>query len=116
MFGTVCAFSVVGQTFSIKTFAGGGLAANSPLSVAIGVARAVAVDGVGNIFATSPAYSGVVRLDAQSGTLSLLAGNGIVGFAGDSGPAQAAQLSLAINYGSSEKSWVDSGSGSFPSE
>ena len=38
------------------------------------------------------AYSVVVRLDT-SGQLSLVAGNGIVGFSGDGGPATLAELS-----------------------
>src|SRR6202030_1538244 len=52
----------------------------------------VAVDDAGNVFMTLSTYSVVVRLDL-SGQLSLVAGNGTLGFSGDGGPATLAQLS-----------------------
>jgi uncharacterized protein (TIGR03437 family) len=84
--------SVPAQTYTISTIAGGALPVNIPgTSASLRDARAVAVDGVGNVFFT--AENVVLRLDAITGILSLVAGNGTLGFSGDNGPATSAQLS-----------------------
>ena len=85
---------VFGQSYTIKTFAGGGLPVNIPGTAAsIGNVSAVAVDSAGNTFFVSSAYNGVLRLNA-AGVLTLVAGNGTPGFSGDGGPATSAQLNF----------------------
>ena len=80
-----------GQNYTISTVAGTGW--NLPgLSANLSNLEGVAVDGAGNVFMTLATYSVVVRLDL-SGQLSLVAGNGTLGFSGDGGPATLAQLS-----------------------
>jgi uncharacterized protein (TIGR03437 family) len=54
-------------------------------------ARGVAVDGSGNIYATNGDLHEIVRIDA-AGHATVIAGTGVAGFAGDGGPAGAAQL------------------------
>jgi len=85
-----CAF---GQSYTIQTFAGGGLPVNIPGTQAglrsIGL---VAVDRAGNVFFTDPSNNIVLRLDGTTRGVSLVAGNGTPGFSGDNGPAVSAQL------------------------
>jgi uncharacterized protein (TIGR03437 family) len=52
----------------------------------------VAIDSSGNVFIVAPDYNIVLRLDAKSGQLTIVAGNGTAGFSGDSGPATNAEL------------------------
>ena len=85
--------SVPAQTYNISTFAGGALPVNIPgTSAFLRNARAVAVDRAGNVFIATENV--VLRLDATTGILSLMAGDGTIGFSGDNGPATSAQLSL----------------------
>jgi len=83
--------SVPAQTYTISTIAGGGLPVNIPGTSAFlhRDAVAVAVDGAGNVFFGTESV--VLRLDATTGILSLVAGNGTNGFSGDNGPATSAQ-------------------------
>ncbi|HXP87708.1 MAG TPA: IPT/TIG domain-containing protein [Bryobacteraceae bacterium] len=83
--------SVFGQTYTISTFAGGTLPVNIPgTSASLSGTQSVAMDAAGNVFFTSG--NSVLRLDAQTGILTLAAGNGTAGFSGDNGPATNAQL------------------------
>jgi uncharacterized protein (TIGR03437 family) len=85
-----CAF---GQTYTIRTFAGGGLPWNIPgTSASFGLLNNVAVDSAGNVLFTDR-HQAVLRLDAKTGVLTLVAGNGTPGYSGDNGPAISAQLS-----------------------
>ncbi|OWK45193.1 hypothetical protein [Fimbriiglobus ruber] len=52
----------------------------------------VAADAVGDVFIADTTYNRVLRVDAKTGAISTLAGNGTAGFSGDGGPATAAQL------------------------
>jgi cysteine-rich repeat protein len=54
----------------------------------------IAVDGLGNLFIADFGNNRVRRVDAASGTISTVAGNGTRGFAGDGEPATDAQLNL----------------------
>jgi len=84
-----CAF---GQTYTIQTFAGGGLPVNMPgTSASLSSLNYAAVDGAGNVLFTDR-HQAVLRLDAKTGILTLVAGNGAPGFSGDNGPATSAQL------------------------
>ncbi len=81
-----------GQTYTISTFAGGGLPANVP-ATSTGLNRlvCVTVDKSGNVF-FADAFD-VFRVDAATGVLTVVAGNGTGGFGGDNGLATNAQLS-----------------------
>ena len=85
--------SAWGQTYTISTFAGGGLPVNVPAtSASLGpdVPQYIAADRAGNLFFV--VHSAVLRLDAVTGTSTLVAGNGVPGFSGDNGPATSAQV------------------------
>jgi uncharacterized protein (TIGR03437 family) len=86
--------SAIGQTYTIQTFAGGGLPVNIPgTSAGLNDPRSAAVDKAGNVFFADG--NTVLRLDATTGVLTLMAGNGTPGFSGDNGPATSAQLAGA---------------------
>jgi trimeric autotransporter adhesin len=90
---TVLCCSAWGQTYTISTFAGGGLPVNIPAtSASLGpdVPQYLAADRAGNLFFV--AHSTVLRLDAVTGMVTLVAGNGTPGFSGDDGPAASAQV------------------------
>ncbi len=61
-------------------------------SAGLGNVGGVAVDSAGNVFIVASDYNIVLRLDAKTGVLSLVAGTGTAGFSGDSGPATGARL------------------------
>ena len=85
---------VFGQTYTIQTFSGGGLPVNIPGSSArLDAPASVAVDAAGNLF-FADGSNVVLRLDAATGVLTLVAGNGAQGYSGDNGPATSAQLHL----------------------
>jgi sugar lactone lactonase YvrE len=54
----------------------------------------VAFDGAGNIFIADGNNSRVRRVDAATGIMTTVAGNGVVGFSGDGGPPTSAALGL----------------------
>ena len=67
----------------------GGLATSASLSVPVGIA----LDNKGNVFfADYYANSRIRRIDAVTGIITTVAGNGTVGFSGDGGPATSASL------------------------
>jgi uncharacterized repeat protein (TIGR01451 family) len=77
----------------IQTFAGGALPVNiSGASASLRYPNSVAADGAGNLFFADENHV-VLRLDATTGVLTLVAGNGTPGFSGDGGLATSAQLS-----------------------
>jgi len=53
----------------------------------------VALDGSGNLFIADSENNRVRRVDAASGTITTIAGNGLQGTSGDGGPATAAEMS-----------------------
>ena len=55
--------------------------------------QAVAVDSNGNVFIADSGNQRVRRIDASTGIITTVAGNGIAGFGGDNGPATGASLS-----------------------
>ncbi|HTW59592.1 MAG TPA: hypothetical protein VMD99_15805 [Terriglobales bacterium] len=80
----------VGQ-YSINTVAGGGPNNLTALNTGIGYAVGVVQDSLGNTY-ISDAYSNqVFKVDA-AGILTLVAGNGVIGYSGDGGPATSATL------------------------
>ncbi len=80
----------------ITTVAGGGTRTgdNIPATQSSLVALAVAVDSSGNIFLADRVGSTVRRVDAVSGLLTTVAGDGTAGFAGDGGSALRARFSF----------------------
>ncbi len=92
---------------TISTIAGTGTAGFSgdggpAITAQLDGAYDVAVDGVGTVY-IADAGNARIRKVTTAGTISTIAGNGISGFAGDGGPAVAAQLSyptgLAVDSG-----------------
>jgi uncharacterized protein (TIGR03437 family) len=80
-----------GQTYTIQTFAGGGLPVNIPgTSARLNGPQPVAVDKAGNVFFADG--NAILRMDAATGILTLVAGNVTAGFSGDNGPATGAQF------------------------
>jgi uncharacterized protein (TIGR03437 family) len=61
------------------------------LKAPLGVVTGVATDSAGNFYLASPSNSLVLRV-TPDGTISIVAGNGTVGFSGDGGPATSAAL------------------------
>jgi uncharacterized protein (TIGR03437 family) len=93
LLASVVFWSASGQTYTISTFAGGALPLNIPgtsASLDANAPQSVAADQAGNLFFVD--QNTVLRLDAASGILTLVAGNGTPGFSGDNGPATSAQL------------------------
>jgi len=87
----VASWAASGQTYTVSTFAGGGVPVNVPgKSAGLYAPYGVAVDRAGNVFFT--ASNSVLRLDAATGVLTLVAGSGTPGSGGDDGPAVDAQL------------------------
>jgi len=68
------------------------MAATLLLGGPLGGVHGVAVDSNGHVFMTTEDYLVVLRWDAATGVISLVAGNGTYGFSGDNGPATSAQL------------------------
>ena len=73
------------QQYVISTYAGGvSLPASEAVNAAIGSPQSVATDAVGNVY-----FAGlhrIFKLD-PNGVLTLVAGTGTSGYAGDGGPA-----------------------------
>jgi uncharacterized protein (TIGR03437 family) len=86
--------SAPGQNYTISTFAGGALPANNipgkSAVLAYAAPQGIATDKAGNVFFSDEHT--ILRLDAATGVLTRLAGNGTPGFSGDNGPATSAQL------------------------
>jgi uncharacterized protein (TIGR03437 family) len=90
---TILCCSAWGQTYTISTFAGSELPLlNIPgTSASLAGVAGIAADPAGNLFFVDQGI--VLRLDATTGVLTLVAGNGeCCGFSGDNGPATSAQL------------------------
>ena len=82
-----------GQTYTVSTYAGVWLPENlRGDAVSLNQIGRVAVDIAGNVFLSLPQYAAVMRLDATTGILTRVAGNGSNGFSGDNSPAVNAQL------------------------
>ena len=77
----------------INTVAGGGPDKLPALSAGLGSPASVAFDSAGNLFIASSSFSHFVsKVDALTGIITTVAGNGSSGFSGDGGPATSAQL------------------------
>ncbi len=67
----------------------GGPAANAMLNHA----QAAALDSAGNVYVADTINHRIRRVDAATGLITTIAGNGVSGFSGDGGPAPLAQIS-----------------------
>ncbi len=89
--GLACAHETRAQ--SIVTIAGGGTGDGRPgTSVGLNSPNGVAVDGMGNSFIADREHHLVRRVDARTGIVTTVAGNGSSSFSGDGGPATTAGL------------------------
>jgi hypothetical protein len=84
-FGQVDNFAGTGT----QGFGGDGGAA---LSAQLGQTRGVAADRAGNVYICEDTNQRIRRVDAATGVITTVAGNGTAGFSGDSGPATSAKL------------------------
>lgn len=85
----------------LEPFAGNGRAAPSGMQdigdggpaaeARVNFARSVATDGAGNVYIADGAPR-VRKVDARTGIITTIAGNGLAGFSGDGGPATQARL------------------------
>ena len=81
------------QNYTIQTFAGGGIPQGVQAPYAsLGAVTGVATDAAGDVYIALSSYSAVVRMDATTHVLTLVAGTGKPGYSGDNGPAASAQL------------------------
>ena len=88
-FDTAGNITTVAGTSSVPGFSGDrGLAVNARLNSPYGVA----VDRAGNLYIADTSNHRIRRVDALTGIITTIAGNGSPGFAGDHGPATAAML------------------------
>jgi sugar lactone lactonase YvrE len=81
----------------ITTVAGNGTAAyggdNGPATAAsLHYPGAIALDRAGNLFIADASNNRIRRVDAKTGVIATVAGNGSLGYSGDNGPATSAGL------------------------
>ncbi len=86
--------TTIGTSSLITTVAGGGNSGDHgpPTAAELYNPTAVAVDASGNLFIADANHNRVREVNASTGLITTVAGNGTLGFSGDSGPATAAQL------------------------
>jgi trimeric autotransporter adhesin len=77
--------------YSISSVAGGGPNNLPAAQSSIGFAQSVAFDGSGNAY-IADSYSSQIFKVSASGTLTVVSGNGTMGYSGDNGPAIGAAL------------------------
>jgi uncharacterized protein (TIGR03437 family) len=94
VFTLAFASAALAQTYTMKTFAGGALPENVPgASASLGNVYGIAIDNLGNVFLSLGDYHIVVRVDANTGVVTRVAGTGTAGYNGDNIQAATAQLS-----------------------
>lgn len=90
-----CIRKVNVSTGIISRVAGGGLGGDGVLAInaSLKVPTGVAVDASGNFYIADQSDHRIRKVNANTGIISTIAGNGTQGFSGDGGPAIAAKLS-----------------------
>ncbi len=78
--------------YAISTVAGGGPNSLAELSASIGYPGSVAFDAAGNTYIADSYSSHIFEVNATTGILTVVAGNGTHGYSGDGGPATSAAL------------------------
>ena len=63
----------------------------------LGHPEGVAVDAAGNVFIADPVSFRIRKVDACTGTITTIAGTGMIGNSGDGGPATEARLGALSN-------------------
>ncbi len=110
VFGTMAWTSAIGAAEKtdgktgksvISTVAGNGTAefkgdGGSALAASLSNPRGVAVDVAGNIYVSDSTNNRVRKVDAASGTITTVAGNGTRDYSGDGGPAAKASLAFPM--------------------
>ncbi|MDZ4804866.1 MAG: hypothetical protein SGI90_08410 [Candidatus Eisenbacteria bacterium] len=85
--------SVVGTPPAFGGYSGdGGPATSAQLRAPQGIA----LDGAGNLYIADNQNFVIRRVDATSGIITTIAGNGTAGFSGDGGPATAGQFGSPV--------------------
>ncbi len=94
-FGVCLAMQCRAQGFTISTFAGDGILGyagdGGPAAQAQLRAGCMTVDSSGNLY-IADTFNSVIREVSTNGTISTYAGDGTLGYSGDGGPANMAQL------------------------
>ena len=72
----------------------GGPATSAELALPIGLNTGLATDPSGNLFITDTWTNRIRRVDAATGIITTIAGNGDLGFSDDGGPATSAELAF----------------------
>src|SRR5437773_1005581 len=91
MAASVLAVPALSQT--INTVAGGG-DGGAATSASLNVPTGVALDASGNLYIADYGNQRIRKVDAASGIITTVAGNGSPGFAGDGGAATSASLNF----------------------
>jgi len=86
-----CAVRVSVAQFTIATVAGGGPNNLPAQQASVGFAQSIALDKAGNLY-IADSYSSQIFKVSTTGTLTLVAGNGTMGYSGDGGAATSAAL------------------------
>ena len=94
---------VVATTGNIQTVAGNGTQGFSgdggpATSASLYFPEGVFVDSSGNLFIVDTYNSRIREVDAATGIIQTVAGNGTFGFSGDGGPATSAELDLRVGF------------------
>jgi sugar lactone lactonase YvrE len=82
-----------GQSYIISTAVGAGVPSNvagKSTSLGVGVPSFLTADPAGDVYFVD--QNSVVEMNASTGVLTVVAGNGATGYSGDQGPATSAQL------------------------
>jgi trimeric autotransporter adhesin len=85
----------VGKLIGLPAYSGDGYAANNAELSFLNDspwAAGMAVDRSGNVFIADSANHAIRKVSASTGIITTAAGNGLIGYAGDGGPATSAQL------------------------
>ncbi len=79
----------------IRTIAGGFPDGAQATAVSVRVPPSVAADASGNQYVVTDDGGRIVRIDALSGAITTVAGDGYTGFSGDGGPAASARIAAS---------------------
>ena len=96
----VLAPAAFGQSYTISTAVGAGVPSNvqgKSTSLGVGVPAFLVADPAGDVFFVD--QNSVVEMNASTGLLTVVAGNGTTGYSGDGGPATSAQLNGPAGLG-----------------
>ena len=84
-------FSIFGYVYGKGWYSGDG---GPALYATLNVPSGIALDRFGNLYIADRNNNRIRRVDASSGIITTVAGDGIAGFSGDGGPADSAQINF----------------------